>query len=97
MRPASAQTETERQDDMPSSNHTCYPGSNSRLDAVTEGVVYQAAESPDTQQLHRLTDSEDDAECISQDGCNCQIQIQNVRKDLLGLSDIADDTTREGK
>ncbi|KAJ5494819.1 major facilitator superfamily domain-containing protein [Penicillium fimorum] len=45
MRPASAQTETERQDDMPSSNHTCYPGSNSRLDAVTEGVVYEAKEN----------------------------------------------------
>ncbi|KAJ6148920.1 major facilitator superfamily domain-containing protein [Penicillium samsonianum] len=67
---------------MPSSNHTCYPGSNSRLDAVTEGVVYEAAESPDTQQLHRPNDSEDDAECISQDGCNCQSQIQNKGNEI---------------
>lgn len=81
----------ERQEDMPSSNDTCYPGSNSRLDAVTEAVVYETAESPET------NDSEDDAECISTDGCNCQTQIQNARNGLLRLSDIADDTTPEGK
>ncbi|KOS38929.1 hypothetical protein ACN38_g10241 [Penicillium nordicum] len=59
--------------------------------AVTEAVVYETAESPGT------NDSEDDAECISTDGCNCRTQIQNARNGLLRLSDIADDTTPEGK